>query len=262
MFSKRKSLPSSQKWDRSFLTSFVSDLTEGGFSEFTVKLPIDLRTILNDDLTEDQIIANLQSRELPFEEFLDRERNYKAIILVCGNPTTSETIKVLFGNVSEKTSFGDSTFPSGHSASSTLYVQSPDLARVYPLFDFVYDYLTKQGTSTLWGSIFGFFSIVMLAAEVITLLGRGQAFFQVMWSAAPAIDVIVALVSIWLVYNFFRTPLGLSINDRETAKLPNFMRRAIRGDLRDNPLVNIVVTVIATLIAALILHLLGWPTPP
>jgi hypothetical protein len=257
MFSKRKTLPPSHKWDRSFLTSFSTDLAKGGFSELTVKLPIDIQTVLNDQLTEDQIISNLKSSELSFDEFLNRERNYKAIILVCKNPATDETIKILFGNMSENTSFGDSTFPSGHSASSTLYVQSPDPARVFPLFDFIYDYLAKQGDSTFAGSIFGFISLNFIAAEIITLLARGKGFFQSIWSSHPAVDVIVALVGVLIVYNFYNAPIGVSVNDRQTANLPNFIRRAIRGEFRDNPVVSIVVTIIATVITAVILQILG-----
>lgn len=257
MFSKRKSLPPSKKWDRSFLASFASDLAKGGFNDLIVKLPIDLGLVLNEQLTHDQIISKLKSRDLSFDEFLDRERNYKAMILVCKNPTTNETIKILFGNMSEKTSFDDSTFPSGHSASSTLYVQSPDPARVYPLFDFIYEYLTKQGTSTLPGSIVSFFALIFIAAEIITLLTSGQGFFQVIWNAHPAIDIIVTLIGVLLVYSFFKAPIGVSVNDRQTANLPNFVRRAIRGEMRDNPIVSIIVSIIATLITALILHVLG-----
>ena len=116
MFSRRKPLLSGHKWNRTFLTSFASDLSKGGFLQITVKLPINLETILKDDLTQEQVVANLQAREIPMDEFLDRERNYRAVILVATNKTTNETIKVLFGNMSEKTSFADSTFPSGHSA--------------------------------------------------------------------------------------------------------------------------------------------------
>jgi len=90
-----------------------------------------------------------------------------------------------------------------------------------------------------------------------TLLARGQGFFQVIWKAHPAIDVIVALIGVLIIYNFFKTPIGISVNDRQTANLPNFVRRAIRGELRDNPAVSIIVSIIATLITALILHLLG-----
>jgi hypothetical protein len=257
MFSKRKSLPSSRKWDRNFLTSFIADLGKGGFTECKVKLPINLGLILTEKLTHEQIIKNLKSRELSIDEFLNQERNYKAVIFVCENPTTNETIKILIGNMSEKTSFDDSTFPSGHSTSSTLYVQSPDPARVYPLFDFIYEYLTKQGSSVLAGTIFGFFSLIIISAELITVLTNGKGFFQSIWNAHPAVDIIVALIGILVVYNFFRAPIGVSVNDRETANLPNFIRRAIRGEMRDNPVVSIIVSIIATLITALILHLLG-----
>ena len=262
MFSRRKTLPSGHRWNRTFLTSFASDLSKGGLSQITVKLPIDLETILKDDLPQEQVVANLQAREIPIDKFLDRERNYRAVIMVATNATTNETVKVLFGNMSEKTTFADSTFPSGHSAQSTLYVQSPDPARVYPLFDFFYDYLTKQGHSTVWRSIFGFLSTILFAAELITFLGNGKAFFQTMWGTTPVIDIAIMILTTYLMYNFFRTPIGLSVNDRQTARLPSFLQRAIRGEMRDNPLVNIIVTVIGTVIAALILYALGWPPPP
>jgi hypothetical protein len=262
MFSRRKSLASGHKWDRQFLESFVADLNRGGFTRTIVKLPINLETILRDELSHEQVITNLQAREISFEEFLNRERNYRAVILVAENNTTRETIKVLFGNMSEKTSFSDSTFPSGHSASSTLYVQSPDPARVYPLFDFFYDYLTKQGDSTVLRSIFSFLFLILFAVEAIVFLGSGKGFFQVMWNTTPVIDVMVVLTSTYLTYNFFRTPIGLSVNERETATLPNFFQRAIRGEMRDNPLVSIIVSVLGTVIAALILYALGWPAPP
>jgi hypothetical protein len=255
MFSKRKSLPSSGKWDRKFLASFTSDLAKGGFTECKIKLPVNLGSVLN--LTHKQIISQLKARELSFDEFLDQERNYKAIIFVCENPTTSETIKILFGNISETTSFDDPIFPSGHSASSTLYVQSPDPARVYPLFDFIYDYVAKRGSSDLATTISGFFALIFVAAELISILTNGKGFFQHIWNVHPAIDIIVALISILISYYYFKAPIGISVNDRETANLPNFLRRAIRGEMRDNPIVNVIVSVIVTLITALILYFLG-----
>jgi hypothetical protein len=262
MFSRRRSLPSGHTWDRTILTSFAADLSKGGFHQITIKLPIDLDTILDDELTQEQLITELQAREISIDEFLNRERNYRAVILVAKSKTTNETIKVLFGNISEKTTFSDSTFPSGHSARSTLYVQSPDPARVYPLFDFFYDYLTKQGHSTVGRTILGLLSTIVLAAESITLLGSGKAFVQTMWDTTPAIDIGITVMAVYLMYNFFRTPVGLSVNDRETARLPNYLQRALKGEMRDNPLVNIIVTIIGTVIAALILNALGWPPPP
>jgi len=257
MFSKRKALPASLRWNKAFLASFVADLARGGFTDIKVKLPIDLKSILNDNLTEEQVISGLKSRTITIEEFLNRERNYKAVILVCRNPTTNETIKVLFGNMSETTTFGDSTFPSGHSASSTLYVQSPDPARVYPLFDFVYHYLSKQGSSVLGVAILGFFFLLLLAAEALSLLTYGKGFLQVVWKAHPAIDLIAGLVGVVVVYYYFKAPIGLSVNERETVDLPHLIRRAIRGEFRDNPVVNLVLSIVATLVTALILHFLG-----
>jgi len=102
----------------------------------TVKLPVDLNKVLKDEPVEEQVASELQRREVPLENFLDRERNYSAVILVGKEEEPRETIKILFGNKSEKTAFADSTFPSGHSSRTTLCVQSSDPARVYPLCDF------------------------------------------------------------------------------------------------------------------------------
>lgn len=257
MFSKKRQLHSSKKWDREFLLSFISDLRKGGFDDIYVKLPINFETLINDQFTEEQIVNNIKSRRINIDDFLNEERNYKAIIFVSKNPTTGETIKVLFGNVSEKTNFGDSTFPSGHSASSTLYVQSPDMARVIPLFDFVYDYLSKKGDSYLLVSVIGFFSIILLSIEVLTLLDRGKLFLTGIFNINPVPDVIVIIISLFLIYNYFKAPMGISVNDRSSANLVNFLRRAIRGEMRDNPIINLLVTVIGTIVAGIILFLLG-----
>jgi hypothetical protein len=128
------------------------------------------------------------------------------------------------------------------------------MARVYSLFEFVYDYLSTKGVSSLFVSILGFFSILFLAVEVITFLGQGKVFFQIMWNVNPAYDVIASFLSILSLYNYFKKPIGLNVNERESANLPNFIRRAIRGEMRDNPLVNIIITVVATIIAGIALH--------
>lgn len=257
MFSKRNALPGSQKWNREFFLSFTTDLHDGGFTDIKVKLPINILMVVADELTEDQIKSHIQDRELTLQQFLDKERNYPAMIFIAKNPDTKEIIKILFGNISKETVFNDSTFPSGHSSSSTLYVQSPDPARVYPLFDFVYDHLTKQGTSVVLGSIFGFLSIIIIAIEIIAFIGTGNFFLQHSWKVHFSFDLIVIVICSIILYNFFKTPLGLSVNDRKTAKLINFLRRAIRGEYRDNPIISLMVSIIGTIVAALILTLIG-----
>ena len=93
----RKNLVSGRHWDRSFITVLGKDLSESGFSKITVKLPIYLDTLqTNKEHVGSQINRENRKLEIPFQDFLNQERNYSAIILVALNPTTQETIKVLF----------------------------------------------------------------------------------------------------------------------------------------------------------------------
>jgi hypothetical protein len=261
MFSMRKELPGGRQWNRPFLKELGSDLLEAGFSDLTVKLPINLPRVLSDDQSSDEqeILTALRKGSLVLEEFLNRERNYPAIIFVAKNEAQKETIKILFGNISTETTFADSTFPSGNSVRSTLYVQSADPARAYALFKFFYEYLVRESNSMMFRIFLAPLYIVALAAEIISFLGGGQGLIQVAWGQSVLIDVALVLVLILLMYSFFKTPTGLFVNDRRTATPGSYFRRAISGDLRDNPIVNIILSVIASIITALILKWLGLP---
>lgn len=247
------------KWDRSYLTTLGSDLSKAGFSTITIKLPIDLDKVLKDKPVEEQVADELQRREIPLQNFLDRERNYSAVILVAKKEDPQETIKILFGNKSEKTAFADSTFPSGHSSRSTLYVQSSDPARVYPLCDFFHDHLSKKGDSTVLRTVAGLLSLFLVILEFITLLANSKGIIQTQWTSTAHFDVFVSVLAFYFMYHYLSTPTGLSVNDRETETLGSYVRRALKGELRDNPVVNLVISVIATVIAALILHWIGLP---
>jgi hypothetical protein len=260
MFSMRKNLAGNRHWNRPFITALGTDLSESGFKEITVKLPIDLDALLEGKGgIKNQIDNELRKREISLQEFLDRERNYPAIILVGFNPITQETIKVLFVNLSMKTAFMDDTFPSGHSIPSQLYVQSPDAARVYSLFHFFYDHLNQGGESTATIASLGLVAVLILAAQVISFVRIGKGLLQIAWGFTPLLDIGVTILLLFVQYRFFRVPTGLSVNDRKTATTASFIQRALRGEFKDNPVVNIIVTVLASILSAIVLRLIGWP---
>lgn len=262
MFSMRRSIPA-RRWNKDFINTLQSDLFEAGFREIVVKLPsqrkeIQIRKGLTIEEVEEIIKEELENREITLDNFLEHERNYSAAILIARNETSNETLKILFVNISKKTSFDDPTFPSGHSVPSQLYVQSPDPGRVYSLFYFFYEYMTKKGESTSWYTILWIASLIILVTEVISFVGSAQGFVQNQWGAHIIIDVSLVILSIILLYVYFKKPTGLSINDRRTSTASAFAKRALQGEFKDNPLINLIIAVLATIFASVILKLFGW----
>ena len=165
----------------------------------------------------------------------------------------------MFVNLSRKTAFMDNTFPSGHSIPSQLYVQSSDAARIYSLFHFFYDYLNREGKSTTNIALLGILAVFLTAAQIISFISVGKGLLQSFWGITPLFDLGATLLFLFIQYRFFRSPTGLSVNDRRTATTASFIQRAIRGEFKDNPVVNIVVGVIASILSAIVLRLIGWP---
>jgi hypothetical protein len=260
MFSMRKSIAGSRHWDRAFLTELGFNLAEAGFTKITVKLPVDLASLMRDAVpVEERIDSELRNRELPLHQFIDRELNYRAVILVAANPRAHETIKVLFVNTSAKTSFADPTFPSGHSVPSQLYVQSLDPGRTYSLFHFFFEYLKTESESHAILAFFAVLFLFLVAGEILSFLATGRGLLQTLFHWSALADILAIAAMLIVEYAFFKAPTGLSVNDRRTATAGSFLSRAFRGEFKDNPLVAILLSIIATIIGAVVLKLLGWP---
>lgn len=243
MFSKRKVLPS-RRWDRAFIVELSSDLSRAGFSNIVVKLPHNL--------------VGMDESEIVLQEFLDRERNYPSAIFVARNESTNETIKILFVNISRKAFFVDDTFPSGHSESTELFVQSPDPARTYALFHFFYEYMERSKAGL--GSfilLLGILSFVLLAAEFVSLASTRKGLFDSRYGSGSWIDGVALVVAVIVQMAYFRASKGLFVKERQPFRIGSYVNMALRGELRDNPVVSIVVSVLASIATALILKWLG-----
>lgn len=246
MFSKRRSFSQNYKFDRRFLEKLVSDLREANFKSITIKLPHNL--------------INNERDEIEIQEFLDSERNYPSVILIAKNNENGETLKILFVNTSTKASFKDNTFPSGHIEPPELYVQSPDPARTYALFEFFYDYLKGKKIVIIFSFLLWLFFYIAsclflmwdLGSLILTRSGVLSGFFNV----SSVFDWIARLLAIFLIFQFFSYDTGLYIKEKEN-KYISIIRRTIRGEFRDNPIVNLVITVIGgavgTILATIIL---------
>jgi len=69
-------------------------------------------------------------------------------------------------------------------------------------------------------------------------------------------DYLIMAASIWVAYKFFKAPTGLWIKPTRELRILNMVKMAVRGEYRDNPIVQLVVTVVGGFIVAVILKIL------
>jgi hypothetical protein len=150
------------------------------------------------------------------------------------------------------------TFPSGHSESTGLFVQSPDPARTYALFHFFYEYMERSKAGP--GSfilLLGILSFVLLAAEFVSLASTRKGLFDSRYGSGSWIDGVALVVAVIVQMAYFRASKGLFVKERQPFRIGSYINMALRGELRDNPVVSIVVSVLASIATALILKWLG-----
>ena len=243
MFSARRGIPTNREYDKGFLEKLGKDLSEAGFDDIRIKLPHNL--------------VGMEQNEISFKEFVERERNYPSVILCARSAAKSETLKVLFVNISRKAFFVDDTFPSGHSEPPEMFVQSPDPARVYALTGFFSDYFAKEAKQrlTALGVLSFIAAISALAAEVLVFLKTSRGFLSATYTSGWAIaaDLAICLAAPIVLYNFFTKKQGLYIHDRPRRNIWDLANQAVRGEVKDNPLVSLVFSVLGALITAIIL---------
>lgn len=242
MFSKRKSFLQGYKFNKEFLEKLVNDFITSGFKQITVKLP---HNLIKDGKDEIEI-----------QDFVNRERNYPSVILVAKNQQNNEIIKILFINISTKAFFKDDTFPSGHSESPEIYIQGPDPARVYSLFGFFYDYITKRSKNSFISSLLGLLCIFFISAEALTFVAKKFLIASHSFNLSVWIDYLLIFISVVVAFMFYSNDSGLYIKEKDHKYL-DAIKRALKGDYRDNPIINIIVTVIATITATVILKIIG-----
>ena len=244
MFSRRRVLNGSRHYTREFFETFVADLARAGFSLIEIRLPYNVTGVGEDVLSA--------------EEFLDRDRNYPALLIVATNSERHETLKVLLINRDAKTLFVDDTFPSGESEPPSIYFQSPDPGRTFSVFEFFFEYVSRPSMARhrfLWfASLLAFLAVI---SETIAFVFTGAGILSSRFGYWPGIDLAVFIFSCIVIYGFFREPKGLWIKPQRDARVTQLIKMALRGDLRDNPVVSLIVTVLGAIFAALLLKWLG-----
>lgn len=248
MFSRSRNLDSRRKYNREHFEIFTSRLREAGFDNLKVVLPHNYENI---DPTK--------SIE-PIKEFLNRERNFPGIILKAVNTEKNEILKVLFINSSAHILLNDDTFPSSQSAPPRLFVQSPDPARAYALFEYFYDYLSQPSLRDFITNLLATLtSLTVILAEIITFVSIKKGILQVLTDISIAWDIMIVITAIFTGYvstkKFSET--GLWIKPKRELSLIFLIQRTIRGEFQDNPLVQLIITIVGGILVALILKIIG-----
>jgi hypothetical protein len=246
LFSRRRYLDRRRRYSKELFLSLLQELEEAGMEDISVVLPHNYETV------------DPRNSVVSIKDFLDRERNYAAIILIARSKERNELLKVLFVNSSAKALFVDDTFPSAASEPPALYFQSPDPARTYALFEYFFDLLNQDPIRR-----FVLFSIVQIIAslfillEAFSLLGKKGFLISKQFRLPIYLDLIALLFSILFAYRFFSQPSGLWIKPKRETKLFSFLKMAIRGELRDNPAVQLLITILGGIIVAILAKLFG-----
>lgn len=241
MFSRRLQYKSNNKFNRAFFEKLVSDLAAAGFDEIDIKLPYK---------------AGEKSEKLSSSDFLKRERNYPSLILSAHDSKHQDELKILFVNLSRRVYFDDDTFPSGHSEPPEIFVRSSDPARAYSLSSFFQEFFNEQDLRSRNLITLLFLPAILVMFLQAVSLAQNKVLFLTSNGWPVYTDLIVIGAVLFIDYRFLTTERGLYIKEREHPEI-EFLRRALRGDFRDNLIVFFVISFAAPFLAGVVLWLLG-----
>lgn len=243
MFEQRADLDNGREYTRDFFEKLVANLRTAGFDAIGVVLP-------------HSHVPTKESQVSP-EGFLESGIVYPSVILRARSTDRDLHVKVLFVTKRENTAFVDDTFPRHEKEDAPkLYVGGPDPGVVYSYFGFLREYLGRP--RAVVAPVLGFatfFSFIFLFAEVRWLVEDGRFVLTRAYRWYVHWDIVYSVVALILVARFFLRRRGLWIRDDEQ-RFFFFVRRALRGDLRNNPLFSLLLAVIGSLLTALALKLL------
>ena len=249
VFSRRRTLDGSRRYTREFFQALQKDLGTAGFTQLEIILPHN--------------VVNLEESVISPEELLKRDRNYPALILRAHAKDRGETLKILFVNRRTVAVFADDTFPNGVSEPPQLYFQSPDPGRTFAVFEFFHEYLQHAGRGSVRALVFASFgAFLLLASETISFLGHRTGALAHTYGFSPAWDVVTAVLAVAIIFRASGQPKGLWVKPTREIQPYYLLMMALRGELRDNPLVTVIVAVLTTILTALLLRFLGLSGSP
>lgn len=243
MFVRRKTLTGRTTFNKNFVIALRDKLTEANLDAITVKIP-------------HNYVKDKEDSEISIDEFLNRERNYPSIILRATNDNNEE-IKILFVNISAKAFFYDHTFPSGHSEPSELYISTGDPVRTWGLFEYFYNYIKGSGSKSDMIIVVAFFiSLTMLIAEFSSYINTKKLLLNSKFGYSSAFDIGSIILCFIVLLTYFNSDKGVYVKERDK-KASQMLLMLIKGEFRDNPILNFALSIIASILASIILAYSG-----
>jgi len=112
----------------------------------------------------------------------------------------------------------------------------------------------------LWFFFLGVLSIIgilLLYINIAAVVGHSSGLLQQLFGWARWTDLVLSIaISVFLLY-FYALPKGLLIAPSSAARILASVSRIAKGEVKDNPLVQLVVTVVGGVIVGFILKWLG-----
>lgn len=218
-FTKRGKYKSNVYLDKNAFISLTDRLNQAGFSQISIKLPLD-------EITSERA----RKKAIPLEEFLKQDRNYKGLILLAKN--RKEEVRILFRNQGEA-NFFDDIFPSiGSYVPYNYYISSNDPVRTQGLSlflnDFFEEYVVVDGGKII---------LVIVCALIIANFA-----FIIFFNKKPLIYFVWTIsVVAFFAGLYFLPQTGLYFHSPEDAKkLPRYIE-----ELKKQWLVLLVAAILA-----------------
>jgi hypothetical protein len=248
MFTRRRRLDRRRKYTKEFLESFASRLGEAGFDSLSIVLPHNYPSV------------DPKQSEEPLSAFLERGRNFAGVIFKAYSTERQETLKILFINSNARAIFVDDTFPMAESEPSALYFQSPDPARAYAFCEYFFELLSEPPIRHfVIMTYLSLVSILFLVLQALFVFGTRKGVLMARASASgPWWDIAAAGLAAYILFRSSAAESGLWIKPKRELRLVYLLNMALKGQFRDNPLVQLVITIIGGLFVAWVAKLFGW----
>lgn len=242
--SETKSYGGSFYYSKEAFLLVVADFQKEGFQKIEVKIPSNFEE---------------SKSSLTLEEFINLEYNFKAVILIAENTTTTDLIKVLFINhTAARKNFNDYTFPSTESEGPKFYVSSQSQIRLNGLTSFVRSTLEKhnlnKGLEYQLGKFLSLLSFFYIVGFVFLVINEPSRYFLVLSKEVKILLVIILPLAVMIPFLYYvSVRRGLYVKHFENPSL-SFINQILVGNFKENPLIY----TLCRLGGAVILGLLIW----
>lgn len=91
-------------------------------------------------------------------------------------------------------------------------------------------------------------------AEFSAIISTKKFFLNKLFGYYQAYDIVAILISLSIIYLYYNSTKGVYIKERQSS-FSYFFIRILKGEFRDNPVLNFFISIIASIIGALLMNL-------